>query len=90
MELCASSDAAGHDRPGGIAKLYDLLMDVGFNSAAQKLRGNKAATVIAVKNLGRCFAHSRFGPLSCAHCDSTPATYPRPDEPRLGPPRFAS
>lgn len=43
-------------RPGGIAKLYDLLMDVGFNSAAQKLRGNKAATVIAVKNLGRCFA----------------------------------
>jgi len=48
--------AAGHYRPGGIAKLYDLLMDVGFNSATQKLRGNKAATVIAVKNLGRCFA----------------------------------
>lgn len=40
----------------GVAKLYDLLMDVGFNSAARKLRGNKAATVIAVKNLGRCFA----------------------------------
>lgn len=31
-------------------------MDVGFNSAVQKLLGNKAATVIAVKNLGRCFA----------------------------------
>lgn len=37
-------------------ELYDLLMDIGFNSGAQKLRGNKAATVIAVKNLGRCFA----------------------------------
>lgn len=35
QELCALY-AAGHDRPGGIAKLYDLLMDVGFNSAAAK------------------------------------------------------